>query len=31
MVHQTATEEIMTAIDRVAAKKTTAIEVPSAA
>jgi pimeloyl-ACP methyl ester carboxylesterase len=31
MVHQTATEEIMTAIDMVAAKKGTPIEMPSAA
>jgi pimeloyl-ACP methyl ester carboxylesterase len=31
MIHQTAIEEIMTAIDMVAAKKTTPIEVPSAA
>jgi pimeloyl-ACP methyl ester carboxylesterase len=31
MVHQTATEEIMTAIDTVAGKKTIPIEVPSAA
>jgi hypothetical protein len=31
MVHQTATEEIMTAIDTEAGKKTIPIEVPSAA